>query len=242
MRLHPSRGAARLRLFAGAVRTRLRCNKARNSVAPPALRRPGTGLGERLLCALVLLAAVRLRVDSVVFAASLAPLHRLHCVVDTKRPFAGPEQVLRYLSRYTHRVAISNHRLVDVTDGHVTFTWKDYRHHGAAKVMRLAPGEFIRRFLLHTLPDGFHRIRHFGYLANGHRSERLALCRALLTKEARPTAPEDKRQPATELGATNDADFPVCFECGGLMRRVAGIPRGGQQPRPDTPPFRCDTS
>jgi len=180
--------------------------------------------------------------DPVAFVAHLAAARRVDWIVYAKKPFGGPAQVLAYLGRYTHRVAIANSRIRACEDDYVAFAWKDYRHQGAAKVMRLAPGEFIRRFLLHALPDGFHRIRHFGYLANGHRTERLALCRALLTKEAKPTAYEDKRQPATELGATNDADSQVCFECGGRMRRVAGIPRGGQQPCPDRPPFRCDTS
>ena len=107
--------------------------------------------------------------------------------------------------------------------------------------MRLAPDEFIRRFLLHALPDGFHRIRHFGYLANGHRTERLALCRALLTKVAAPTAREGE-EPPSEPDATARAASPVCSDCGGFMRRVAGVPRGSQRPRPDTSPFHCDTS
>ena len=180
--------------------------------------------------------------DPAAFAAHLATARRVDWIVYAKKPFGRPAQVLAYLGRYTHRVAITNSRMRACEDDHVAFAWKDYRHQGAIKVMRLAPGEFIRRFLLHALPDGFHRIRHFGYLANGHRTERLALCHALLTKEARLTAREDEGQPATEPGATNDAGSAVCFECGGLMRRVTGIPRGGQQPRPSTPPFRCDTS
>ena len=118
------------------------------------------------------------------FTAFLAPLRRLNWVVDTKRPFAGPEQVLRYFSRYTHRVAISNHRLVDATDDQVTFTWKDYRHEARISRMTLAPDEFIRRFLLHVLPDGFQRIRHYGFLANGHRQTKLARIRQLLPTKA----------------------------------------------------------
>src|ERR1700761_800653 len=92
-------------------------------------------------------------------------------VVYSKPPFAGPEQVLAYLARYTHRVAIGNSRLVGVTDEHVCFRWRDYRENGRTKhkVMKLAAGEFIRRFLLHVLPDGFNRIRHYGLFANGHR-------------------------------------------------------------------------
>ena len=90
--------------------------------------------------------------------------------------------MLAYLARYTHRVAISNRRLIAIDDTHVSFRWKDYRENGRSKskVMRLAPGEFMRRFLLHVLPDGFHRIRHYGLFANGHRAEKLALCRKLL--------------------------------------------------------------
>ena len=88
--------------------------------------------------------------------------------------------MLGYLGRYTHRVAIANSRLVGLDDGQVSFTWKDYRQDGKTKVMTLAADEFIRRFLQHTVPDGFHRIRHIGFLANGHRTEKLALCRALL--------------------------------------------------------------
>jgi hypothetical protein len=101
-------------------------------------------------------------------------------VVYAKPAFGGAPAVLRYLGRYTHRVAISNHRLVAIDDAHVSFRWKDYRDNGRSKskVMQLAPGEFIRRFLLHVLPDGFHRIRHYGLFANGHRAEKLCLCRA----------------------------------------------------------------
>jgi hypothetical protein len=175
------------------------------------------------------------------FAAHPAAARRVDWIVYAKKPFGGPAQVLAYLGRYTHRVAIANSRIRACDDDHVAFTWKDYRHQRAAKVMRLAPDEFIRRFLLHALPDGFHRIRHFGYLANGHRTERLALCRALLTKVAAPTAREGE-EPPSEPGATARAASPVCSDCGGLMRRVAGVPRGSQRPRPDTPPFHCDTS
>jgi hypothetical protein len=180
--------------------------------------------------------------DPAAFAAHLAATRRVDWIVYAKKPFGGPAQVLAYLGRYTHRVAIANSRIRACEDDHVAFAWKDYRHQGAHKVMRLAPGEFIRRFLLHALPDGFHRIRHFGYLANGHRSERLALCRALLTKQAERAARDDEGRPPPEPSGTMGAGSPVCCECGGLMRRVAGVPRGGQQPRPDTPPFRCDTS
>ena len=114
------------------------------------------------------------------FAAWLRPLRAIRWVVYAKRPFGGPEQVLDYLSRYTHRVAIANSRLISLADCRVSFRWKDYRHHDKQKVMTLAADEFIRRFLLHVLPDGFHRIRHYGYLANGGRAAKLAYCRRLL--------------------------------------------------------------
>ena len=114
------------------------------------------------------------------FARRLRELRRIEWVVYAKPPFGGPAQVLAYLGRYTHRVAIANCRLVSVTDGQVAFRWKDYRHHGKTKLMTLAADEFIRRFLLHALPDGFHRIRHYGFLANRQRAAKLALCRQLL--------------------------------------------------------------
>src|SRR4051812_17614627 len=119
-----------------------------------------------------------------VFARRLSELRRAEWVVYAKRPFAGPAAVLTYLSRYTHRVAISNSRLIDMTDEQVRFRWRDYRHHNKSKVMTLAADEFIRRFLLHTLPHGFHRIRHYGFLGNRHRDEKLALCRRRLAIRA----------------------------------------------------------
>ena len=153
------------------------------------------------------------------FARRIADLRRDAWVVYAKRPFGGPEQVLAYLGRYTHRVAIANSRLVSVTDTAVTFRWRDYRHHGKAKVMTLDAQEFIRRFLLHTLPDGFHRIRHYGFLANGHRAHKLALCRTLLVAApaATPTQPMDDRS------RTAAAAFDLCPRCGGSMVTLAGL-------------------
>jgi hypothetical protein len=101
-------------------------------------------------------------------------------VVYTKRPFAGPAQVLEYVGRYTHRVAISNNRLVSMDNGKVRFRWKDYRDGNRQKIMTLDANEFIRRFLIHVLPDGFHRIRYFGFLGNCHRARKLERCRELL--------------------------------------------------------------
>ncbi|TGQ03595.1 transposase, partial [Mesorhizobium sp. M2E.F.Ca.ET.219.01.1.1] len=113
------------------------------------------------------------------FTRLLARSRRLDWVVYAKPPFGGPGQVLAYLGRYTHRVAIANSRLISMENDRVGFRWKDYRHGGRTKVMTLDAHEFIRRFLLHTLPDGFHRIRHYGFLANGHRAARLDQCRRL---------------------------------------------------------------
>jgi Putative transposase/Transposase zinc-binding domain len=180
--------------------------------------------------------------DPAAFAAHLAAARRADWIVYAKKPFGGPAQVLAYLGRYTHRVAIANSRIKACDDDHVAFTWKDYRRDGALQVMRLKPDEFIRRFLLHALPDGFHRIRHFGYLANGHRTERLALCRSLLTNEVEPAAQPKGEPPISGPDERIGVNPPSCTECGGVMRVVADLPRGGERPRPKTSSFRCDTS
>lgn len=159
--------------------------------------------------------------DPRAFAGHLAPLRRAEWIVFAKRPFAGPAQVLTYLSRYTHRVAISNRRLVAVDDARVTFTWKDYRHGSPLKRITLAPHEFIRRVLLHVLPDGFQRIRHYGFLANGHRQAKLALIRAaLVTATPTPPAIEDD----TADAVTGTAEPPPCPCCGGVMRVIEILP------------------
>jgi hypothetical protein len=123
------------------------------------------------------------------FQRHLAPVRDTEWVVYAKRPFAGPEQVLDYVGRYTHRVAISNNRLVSIDNGKVRFRWKDYRDGNRQKTMTFAAEEFIRRFLIHVLPDGFHRIRYYGFLGNCHRARKLALCRDLLGMA--PAAPSD---------------------------------------------------
>jgi len=166
------------------------------------------------------------------FARRLHELRRVEWVVYAKPPFGGPAQVLAYLGRYTHRVAIANARLVGVTDREVTFRWRDYRHHGKTKLMTLDAHAFIRRFLLHTLPDGFHRIRHYGFLANGHRTEKLALCRKLL--DAPP--PEPAAAPAEDAPPAHRHDR--CPSCGGAMLTLATLPR----PQPCRPSFWYDTS
>lgn len=151
--------------------------------------------------------------DADVFAAYLAPLRKIEWVVYAKKPFADPRQVLDYLGRYIHRIAIANSRLVAIADGRVSFRWKDYRHHGKTKVMTLKAGEFIRRFLLHVLPDGFHRIRQYGFLANGHRAAKLALCRHLLNAPPPPEreSPVDYRQRYLEL---TGRPIDLCPSCG----------------------------
>jgi putative transposase/transposase-like zinc-binding protein len=151
------------------------------------------------------------------FAGTIAMLRATEWVVYAKEIFAGPEQVLAYLARYTHRVAITNRRLLDVDQTHVTFRWKDYRK-GARrkhKVMRVDVGEFMRRFLLHILPNGFHRIRHYGLLASGHRVRKLVLCRRLLAAPAVVTDSDDKDDNDPEnLKYTLP---PSCPCCGGQM-------------------------
>jgi hypothetical protein len=165
------------------------------------------------------------------FAAHLAPLRKVEWVVYAKRPFAGPEAVLAYLSRYTHRVAISNRRLVALNGKGVTFTWKDYRAKGRTryKLMTLAADEFIRRFLLHVLPQGFHRIRHYGLFANGGRVENLARARELLGQPP----PQDRIEPVSETEQPPSLAQP-CPCCGGLMI-VIGTFEPGQAPSRHAP-------
>jgi hypothetical protein len=165
--------------------------------------------------------------DAQAFRAWLAPLHKTEWVVYAKRPFAGPQAVLAYLSRYTHRVAISNSRLISIDEHGVTFRWKDYRAKGRTryKTMTLAPGEFMRRFLLHVLPGGFHRIRHYGLLTNSTRKANLALARELL--QVVPADPatagidqEGAKQP------TEATPVFVCRHCGHAMLIVHTFLRG----------------
>jgi hypothetical protein len=159
--------------------------------------------------------------ERAIFKDWLAPLRKCEWVVYAKRPFAGPHAVLAYLSRYTHRVAISNSRLLAMDERSVTFRWKDYRAKGKTrhKAMTLSPQEFMRRFLLHALPAGFHRIRHYGLLANGSRRDNLALARELL-KVALPAAVESADEPS-------DAPAPtfVCAHCGHAMVVLQILPR-----------------
>src|SRR5882762_6608316 len=145
----------------------------------------------------------------------LAPLREAEWVVYAKRPFAGPEQVLDYVGRYTHRVAISNSRLLDIAEAKVTFRYKDYRHDAQQKTMILQAEEFIRRFLLHVLPEGFQRIRYYGFLGNRYRKQKLAHCRELLGMQqsdtpAKPKEGRDYRDKVEELTGVSLRDCPFC--------------------------------
>jgi hypothetical protein len=172
------------------------------------------------------------------FTAYLAPLRKAEWVVYAKRPFGGPEAVLAYLSRYTHRVAIANSRLIALDETSVTFKWKDYRakDRERAKVMTLAIDEFIRRFLIHVLPSGFHRIRHYGLLANGGRAENIASARELLRVPATQSEPAD-----ADTGEPPMLSHP-CPCCGGRMIIIETFERGSTPRTRPTSPTRIDTS
>ena len=159
------------------------------------------------------------------FAAYLAPLRKTEWVVYSKRPFGGPEAVLAYLSRYTHRVAISNSRLIALDHRGVTFRWKDYRVEGRDryKRMTLATDEFIRRFLIHVLPDGFHRIRHYGLFASASRADNLAQARQLLAAPAPQTPSDDAQAAATDEPRALSHPCPCC---GGRMIIIETFERG----------------
>ena len=165
--------------------------------------------------------------DPSTFLDYLAPLREAEWVVYAKRPFAGPEQVLDYVGRYTHRVAISNNRLLDISEGKVTFRYKDYRHEAQQKTMRLEAEEFIRRFLLHVLPEGFQRIRYYGFLANRYREEKLTRCRDLLGMPAPDrTASEvnkDYSERYEKLTGSSLWECPVCHQ--GRMLVIEVLPR-----------------
>ncbi len=156
--------------------------------------------------------------DPATWTAWLALLRTRNWLVYAKPPFGGPDRVLKYLSRYTHRVAIANERLVFVGNGEVRFRWKDYADHHRLKLMTLAAEEFLRRFLLHVVPSGFMRIRHFGLLANRHRTAKLAQCRALLGTVSPPTTPPAPPPPVAKAPPRPGADR--CPSCGGGPLRI----------------------
>ena len=163
-------------------------------------------------------------VEAMAFAKWLRPLRRIDWVVYAKRPFAGPSAVLAYLARYTHRVAIANSRLIALDDRGVTFKWKDYRAKGKTKhkTMTLSTGEFMRRFLLHVLPTGFHRIRHYGLIANAGRRDNLARVRALLNV---PSEADDAVS-IDEAKAEPVQPTYVCPDCGAPMIIIETLTRG----------------
>jgi hypothetical protein len=182
--------------------------------------------------------------DRKAFLKYLAPLRDTEWVVYAKEPFGGPEQALRYMARYTHRVAIANSRLVAIDDEGVSFKWKDYRVEGPAriKVMTLSADEFIRRFLIHVLRTGFHRIRHYGLFANNRRQQNIAQARQLLN------APAPKPQPVATDNADPDDKKALpqpCPCCGGRMIVIEIFARGTSPRHHPTPPtctIKLDTS
>jgi len=168
------------------------------------------------------------------FARYLTPLHDREWVVYAKAPFGGPDRVLDYLGRYTHRVAISNNRLKELKDGQVSFAYKDYKHEQRHKVITLSADEFLRRFLLHVLPDSFQRIRHYGLLGNRHRAENLVRCRVLLAMPVLiPQPPRDYHERWQQLIGRDPSQCPQCRN--GKMVRIAILPL-------DSPVQRCDSS
>ncbi len=172
------------------------------------------------------------------FKRYLAPVREKEWVVYAKPPFAGPEQVLDYVGRYTHRVAISNNRLLDIEDGNVRFRWKDYADDNQQKSMTLTADEFIRRFLLHALPSGMQRIRYYGFLGNRHRTENLERCRDLLNMPSKTTTPDESAEPRDYrsryelLTGRSLLQCPACQE--GCMRSVELLPRGKRVAALDT--------
>jgi Putative transposase/Transposase zinc-binding domain len=167
--------------------------------------------------------------DRQAFLRHLAPARKQNWVVYAKRPFAGPQQVLDYVGRYTHRVAISNNRLIDIKDGKVRFGWKDYRDNHQQKTMSLPADEFIRRFLLHVLPEGFQRIRYYGFLGNRYRQKKLARCRQLLgmtsSDEPAPTEEpqKDYRDQYEQLTGSSLRECPVCHQGTMILLEVMAV-------------------
>jgi hypothetical protein len=179
--------------------------------------------------------------DERAFTTYLAPLRRAEWVVYSKRPFGGPEAVLAYLSRYTHRIAISNSRLIAFDNSGVTFKWKDYRAKGRErqKIMTLAAHEFIRRFLIHVLPSGFHRIRHYGLFASASRADNVARARQLLA------VPEPQNDTADAPDGNDPPLTRPCPCCGGRMIVIEIFERGGSprsRPTASMVAIRIDTS
>jgi len=177
--------------------------------------------------------------DRQAFLRHLAPARQVKWVVYAKPPFAGPQQVLDYVGRYTHRVAISNNRLLDIENGQVRFRWKDYRNDHQHKTMTLSADEFIRRLLLHVLPSGFQRIRYFGFLANRYRQQKLARCRELLSMASSVETPgaaepgKDYRDRYEELTGSSLRQCPVCHQGRMILAEILA-PAGRSPPIRDT--------
>ena len=180
--------------------------------------------------------------DADAFRRFLAPLRQVNWVIYAKPPFGGPEQVLRYLARYTHRIAISNSRIVNIDENNVSFRYKDRRNGKVRiKVMTVSGTEFIRRFLLHVVPDGFHRIRHYGLLASGHKAKNLARARELLNVP--PPEPMASTETVDEDGVIQeDSSLPPCPCCGGRMVIIEWFERGCLPRHRPIPPKPKDTS
>ncbi|HVI11017.1 MAG TPA: transposase, partial [Candidatus Binatia bacterium] len=171
--------------------------------------------------------------DRQAFQNHLDSVRKVDWVVYAKPPFAGPQQVVDYVGRYTHRVALSNNRILDIENGQVKFTWRDYRDHNQQKIMTLSADEFIRRFLLHVLPNGFHRIRYYGFLANPHRQAKLELCRQLLGVAPAELPPvvataEDYRDRYERLTGRSLWECPVCHR--GRMIAIQLLPQVPSSP------------
>ena len=172
--------------------------------------------------------------DRQAFTRHLDSVRNVEWVVYAKPPFAGPQQVVDYVGRYTYRVAISNHRIVDIEDGRVKFNWRDYRDNNQQKTMTLSADEFIRRFLLHVLPSGFHRIRYYGFLGNRHRKKKLEHCRQLLgmappsESSSQPPTSEDYRDRYEKLTGRSLRECPVCHR--GRMIAIKVLPEVRSSP------------
>jgi hypothetical protein len=188
-----------------------------------------------------LVGSLESRWDQPAWTRALAAARQTEWVVYAKPPFAGPQQVIDYVGRYTHRVAISNHRLLDMDGGHVRFTYKDYRADppDASKTMTLAAPEFIRRFLLHVLSTGFHRIRYYGFLGARHRREKLTRCRQLLgstpprTTPTEATSPTEYRDRMETLTGLSLRVCPACHQ-GEMIIVERLVPAGAGLVPPDT--------
>jgi Putative transposase/Transposase zinc-binding domain len=172
--------------------------------------------------------------DPQIFRRHLDSVRDVKWVVYAKAPFAGPQQVVDYVGRYTHRVAISNHRILDIDGDEVKFTWRDYRDNKQQKTMTLTADQFIGRFLLHVLPNGFHRIRYYGFLGNRHRKEKLEQCRQLLglalptENPSLPVTPEDYRDRYERLTGHSLRECPICHR--GRMMPIKVLPEVRSSP------------